>query len=142
MYSGKDNNSGNSYAYTKAFQINNRTVTPTTHLRYWIYPQSTATSDLVSENNSTCVAVDLILYNQEDNKESNLRDTGATDLKGNRIHPAFQCGKLTMDAWNEVVVPIGAIANGKQIRQIDIGYDQAAKTGGYRGFIDDIRITE
>ncbi len=37
---------------------------------------------------------------------------------------------------------LGAAANGKQISQIDIGYDQAANTGGYRGLIDDIRITQ
>lgn len=72
---------------------------------------------------------------------SNLRDTGVTDQRGNRAHPAAQCGKLTLDAWNFVSVPIGAVADGKQIVQLDIGYDQAANVGGYRGFIDDIRVT-
>jgi len=46
-----------------------------------------------------------------------------------------------MDAWNYVSVPLGTVANGKQIVEFDIGYDQPANTGGYRGFIDDIRIS-
>jgi len=33
------------------------------------------------------------------------------------------------------------VAKGKQIVQFDFGYDQAGNTGGYRGFIDDIRIS-
>jgi hypothetical protein len=31
---------------------------------------------------------------------------------------------------------------GKLITQINVGYDQKASTGGYRGFIDDVRISE
>ncbi|MEU4155632.1 hypothetical protein [Actinoplanes sp. NPDC026670] len=141
MYSGRDNSISSSFAYTKAFQVNNRGITPTTKLKYWIYPQSPATSDLVTGGNSSCVAIDLI-FSDDVGSLSNLRDSGTLDQTGDRVHPAYQCGKLTMDTWNEVVVPIGAIANGKQLTQIDIGYDQPANTGGYRGFIDDIRITE
>jgi hypothetical protein len=47
-----------------------------------------------------------------------------------------------MDTWNEVVVPLGGSGNGKLITQINVGYDQKANTGGYRGFIDDVRISE
>ncbi|MEV4278430.1 LamG-like jellyroll fold domain-containing protein [Actinoplanes xinjiangensis] len=143
MYSGGDTSLNSSHAYTKAYQLNNLAVTPTTKLKYWIYPESNAASGMATGSNSTCVAVDLIFFDQKTNSYSNLRDeTGATDQKGNRVHPSLQCGKLTMDTWNEVIVPIGAIANGKQLVQADVGYDQPTKTGGYRGFIDDIRISE
>lgn len=139
MYSGKDNNDIRSFAYTRAFQVNNVKVSPSTRLTYRIYPQSTTSSSLVSGNNSTCVAIDLIFTDVAGN-QTNLRDSGATDERGNLAHPAYQCAKLTKDTWNEVVVPLGAVAAGKQISQIDIGYDQPGSTGGYRGFIDDIRI--
>ncbi|WIM94616.1 LamG domain-containing protein [Actinoplanes oblitus] len=141
MYSGKDNSATTSYAYTKAFQVAGVKVTPATRLTYRIYPQSTRTSDLVSGNNSSCVAIDLI-FTDAGGAQSNLRDSGATDQNGNRAHPLYQCGKLAMDTWNEVVVPLGAIANGKQVSQLDIAYDQPLNTGGYRGFIDDIRISD
>jgi hypothetical protein len=137
LYSGKDNSATKSYAYTKAYALSNVTVRPSTTLSYWIYPQSTATSSLVSGVNSSCVAVDLIFGNGK-----SLRDSGATDQHGNKAHPAQQCGKLTMDAWNEVVVPLGAVAGGQQIARVDVGYDQALNTGGYRGYVDDLKITD
>jgi hypothetical protein len=138
LYSGKDTNATSSFAYTKVFGFDSLTVTPTTRLSYWIYPQS---SGLASGINSTCVAVDLIFANPATGARNNLRDSGSTDQRGNRAHPAHQCGKLTMDTWNFVSVPLGAVATGKQVVQLDVGYDQPANTGGYRGFIDDIRIT-
>lgn len=100
-----------------------------------IDPQSSATSNLVSGNNSSCVAIDQIFSDG-----TNLRDAGATDQHGIRVHPAYQCGHLTMDTWNEVIVNLGSFVNGKTIIRIDEGYDQPANTGGYRGYIDDISI--
>src|SRR5581483_8886982 len=96
---------------------------------------STAGANLASGNNSSCVAIDLIF---SDN--TNLRDSGATDHYGIRAHPAFQCGHLTMDAWNQIVVNLGDFVNGKTIMRLDVGYDQSGNTGGYRGYIDDISI--
>jgi len=139
MYSGLDNSATSSYAYMEIFDLTgqNITVTPSTVLTYWIYPQSSATSNLVSGNNSSCVAVDLIF---SDN--TNLRDSGATDQNGNRAHPASQCGTLKMDSWNRETVNLGAFVNGKTIVRIDLGYDQPANTGGYRGYIDDLSIAQ
>ena len=137
LYSGKDNSATSSYAYTKAYSLNNVTVRASTTLSYWIYPQSSATSSLVSGTNSSCVAVDLIFGNGK-----SLRDSTATDQRGNRAHPAKQCGKLTMDAWNQVVVPLGAVAAGQTIVKVDVGYDQPANTGGYRGYLDDLKISD
>lgn len=137
MYSGDAQNSAADFAYMRIFDLSgdNVTVGPNTTLSYWIYPQSSATNNLVSGSNSTCVAIDLIFSDG-----SNLRDSGAVDQNGNRAHPAYQCGHLTLDSWNQVTVKLGSVANGKTILRIDEGYDQPNSTGGYRGYIDDISI--
>ena len=143
LYSGKDNNATRSFAYTGAFALSDVFVTPSTRLSYWIYPQSKANSFNYAEgNNSTCVAADLILTDQFDATKKTLRDSGVVDQSGTSIHPGGQCNHLTLDKWNYVSVPLGAFANGRQINQIDIGYDQSPNTGGYRGWVDDVRITE
>lgn len=142
VYSGKDTSAISSYAYTKAFAVSDTYVTPTTRLSYWIFPQSKANSSGLAEGaNSTCVGIDLIFRNVVNGSESSLWDAGARDGWGNDARPAGQCGALTLDTWNHVSVPLGTVANGKQIVQLDIGYDQPGNTGGYRGFIDDIRIS-
>jgi predicted alpha-1,2-mannosidase len=138
MYSGMDNSASSSFAYMKVFDLSasNITLTSTTKLSYWIYPQSTATSNLVSGSNSTCVAIDIVFSDG-----SNLRDSGVTDQNGNRLHPASQCGHLTLDQWNNVIANLGNLS-GKTISRIVVGYDQPANTGGYRGYIDTISITK
>ena len=97
-------------------------VGPNTTLNYWIYPQDNAANGLVSGNNSTCVAIDIIFTDG-----SSLRDSGAVDQHGNRVHPNYQCGHLNLDQWNQVLSTIGSAVNGKTISKIDIGYDQPAK---------------
>ena len=138
MYSGKDTSTATSYAYMKVFDLSAHplTVGPGTTLSYWIYPQSSATAGSgVSGANSSCVAIDLIFAGG-----TSLRDSGAADQSGNRLHPAFQCGQLAMDSWNHVTSAIGKVAAGRSIIRIDLGYDQPANTGGYRGYIDDLSI--
>ena len=111
-------------------------VDSATTLAYWIYPQSAATGyGLPSGYNSTCVSVDLVFSDG-----SNLRDSGAIDQHGNRAHPEYQCNHLTLDAWQEVTVNLGAYVNGKTILRLEVGYDQPNSTGGYRGYLDDISI--
>ncbi len=137
MYSGLDNSATSSYAYLKVFDVSaqNIAITSSTKLSYWIFPQSSATSNLVSGSNSSCVAIDLVFTDG-----SNLRDSGVTDQTGDRVHPASQCGHLTMDAWNNVTANLGTLS-GKTIARIIVAYDQPANTGGYRGYVDDIAIT-
>ncbi len=101
-----------------------------------IYPQSHTSNGNVSGSNSTCVAIDMVFSNSTD-----LRDSGAVDQNGHTIHPAGQCGHLTLDSWNYVVSNIGAKVSGRTINRIDLGYDQANVTGGYRGYVDDIKIS-
>lgn len=141
MYSGLDTSTTTSYAYMELFDLAGQyiTVGPNTVLSYWIYPESPSGSapgaNLTSGDNSSCVAIDLIF---SDN--TNLRDSGATDQNGNRAHPAYQCGKLKMDSWNLETIDLGKFVNGKTIVRIDLGYDQPANTGGYRGYLDDLSI--
>ena len=141
MYSGNDTSTSTSYAYMQVFdlQASPITVGSTTTLEYWIFPQSSSNIGLVSGSNSTCVALDVI-FSDSNGTLSNLRDSGAVDQNGNRAHPAFQCGHLTLDSWNHVVINLGTHSNGLKVVRIDLGYDQPGNTGGYRGYLDDISI--
>jgi hypothetical protein len=47
--------------------------------------------------------------------------------------------QLTLDIWKNVTARLG-VANGKEIAQVNIAYDQPANTGGFRGYVDVIRI--
>ena len=142
VYSGKDNSATSSYAYMKMFGSSDFYVTPTTRLSYWIYPQSKDNSGGMADgDNSSCVAIDLIFRDPASRSLRTLRDSGATDERRHPAHPAAQCGNLTLDTWNYVSVPLGQLLNGQQIVQVDFGYDQPGGTGGYRGYIDDIRIS-
>jgi predicted alpha-1,2-mannosidase len=137
MYSGSAQGQSADYAYDQLFDLSGQNVTvgSSTTLSYWIYPQSSATNSLVTGTNSTCVAIDLIFSDG-----SNLRDSGALDQNGNRAHPAYQCGHLTSDTWNQVTVKLGSYVNGKTVVRVDLGYDQPNGSGGYRGYVDDISI--
>ena len=138
MYSGNAGG-GSPHAYLKVFDFSNSPVPvgSATTLSYWIYPQSNATTPYVAagSTNSECVAVDLIFTDG-----STLRDSGATTSAGVSIHPASQCGHLTLDTWNHVTVNLGTHSSGKQINRLLIGYDQPGGSGGYRGYVDDISI--
>jgi hypothetical protein len=140
MYSGSGQGGGNVYAYLKVYDLGGSPLSIGTGktLSYWIYPQSNATSSWVpaGSNNSTCVAVDMIFTDG-----SALRDSGAVDQNGNRLHPASQCGHLTLDAWNHVTVDLGTDNANKQINRILVGYDHPNTTGGFRGYLDDLTVS-
>jgi RHS repeat-associated protein len=139
LYSGNDTSSTTSHAYMKLFDLSSQNIVvgPNTVLSYWIYPQNSASAPApVSGSNSTCVAIDMIFTDGSD-----LRDSGAVDQNGNQLHPAHQCGHLKLNQWNLVTSDIGARVSGKTINRIDVGYDQPANTGGYRGYLDDITLS-
>jgi predicted GH43/DUF377 family glycosyl hydrolase len=138
LYSGDAKGGSTDYAYTKAFDLSADPVKADsgTTLSYWIYPQSSSSISGVTGDNSTCAAVDMIFSDG-----TALRNSGAVDQNGNRLHPAYQCGHLKLDQWNYVTSDIGAKVAGKTIVRIDVGYDQPGSTGGYRGYIDDISLT-
>jgi predicted alpha-1,2-mannosidase len=130
MYSGLDNDATRSFSYNKVFDVN-IAVNNTTKLSYWIHPQG-------GSAHSRYVAVDLIFSDG-----SSLRDSGATDQNGVRVHPELQGrgGRLVNDQWNNVQSNIGQWMAGKTIVRILVAYDQPGATGNFRGYIDDIQIT-
>lgn len=133
LYSGDGH--GAAYAYLNVFDVSHQplTVTPSTTLSYWIYPQDGFVGAVGAS--STRVALDLIFADG-----SNLRDAGAVDQQGVRLHPAYQCHHLVVNTWNKVVAPIGAAVAGRTIVRLDVGYDEPQNAGPYRGYIDDISI--
>ena len=140
MYSGLAQGGSSVHAYMKTYDLSGSPLAIGTSktLSYWIYPQSNATSGWVpaGSGNSTCVAIDLIFTDG-----STLRDSGAVDENGTSIHPAHQCGHLTLDTWNHVTVNLATSNANKEISRILVGYDNPNSTGGYRGYIDDVTIS-
>ncbi|WP_184847272.1 GH92 family glycosyl hydrolase [Allocatelliglobosispora scoriae] len=127
LYSGNDLSATSSFSYNRVFDVN-IPVTAATTLSYWVYPQSGGHLD---------VAVDLIFTDG-----SNLRDSGAVDQYGVRVHPTFQGNGsvLGFDKWNYVTSAIGNNVAGKTVDRILIAYDQPLNTGTFRGWFDDISI--
>jgi hypothetical protein len=70
-----------------------------------------------------------------------LRKLGAVDQNNRPLTPAGQGGHLKLNQWNSVESVIGAVAAGKTIARINIGYNQPHASGSYRGYIDDIILT-
>jgi predicted GH43/DUF377 family glycosyl hydrolase len=129
MYSGDAAGAAADYAYMKLFDTSAHppSIDANTTLSYWIYPQSA---------NSTCVALDMVFSDG-----TALRNLGAKDQNGNQLHPAHQCGHLTLNQWNYVTSDIGAVAAGKTLERINLGFDEPGGSGTYRGYVDDISLT-
>ncbi|MER7281242.1 GH92 family glycosyl hydrolase [Dactylosporangium sp. NPDC000244] len=128
MYSGADTSTTTSYSYNRVFDVD-IAVGPGTTLSYWVFPQSGGNLD---------VAVDLAFTDG-----TYLRDSGAVDQHGVRLHPQYQGSGnvLFFDTWNFVTSNIGANVAGKTIDRILIGYDKPDGTGTFRGYFDDLSIT-
>jgi lysophospholipase L1-like esterase len=104
-------------------------VSKFTKLDYWIYPQN---------DNARFAAVDLIFTDG-----TSLRDSGAVDQNGHSVHPsAGHGGSIPLDAWSQINVNIGQKLEGKVIDKIWIEYDRQGYTGPFRGYIDNISITD
>jgi hypothetical protein len=127
MYSGTDDSASSSYVYFKVFSVN-IPITSATKMSYWIYPQ---------QANGMYVAVD---YHCTDG--TTLRDSGAVDYNGFSMHPnAGHGGNLSLNAWTDIQCNVGQWLAGKTVDKIWIAYDHPPATGQFRGYIDDIKIT-
>jgi archaellin len=127
MFSGTDNSSSISYAKYKVFDVN-IPITSSTKLGYWLYPQM---------DNARYVAIDLIMTDG-----TTLRDSGAVDYYGFSMHPnAGHGGKIPLNAWTNIKSNIGNWLAGKTIDRIIVNYDRPSHKGQFRGYIDDIVIT-
>ena len=128
MYSGSDNSATQSYSYQRIFAAD-LPIGPSSVLSYWIYPQQAT---------GTFVAVDL-----QFSDGSALRDSGAVDQFGVRAHPQLQGegGHLVLNQWNLIRVNLGALA-GRTVTRVDVGFDRPTGTGPFRGYVDDIAVTD
>ncbi len=124
-YAAYDNSTDSSSIYFRVFPVN-IPVNPHTQLSFYTYPQSSL---------ARYVSVDLVM-----NDGTTLRSSGALDTAGISMHPA--AGRGIVNTWDKVKSNIGLWLNGKTISRICIGYDHAAETGNFRGYIDDIAIDE
>ena len=108
-------------------------VTATTNLSYWLYPANLGGGN----TNSSYVAVDLLFSDG-----SWLRNLGAVDQNGVAVSPSQQgaSGRLVPGAWNFVSSNIGAVAAGKTLVEIDVGYDHAAGTAPFQAYLDDLLV--
>jgi len=110
-------------------------VGPRTRLSWKIFPE--LLGDL--RYPSTYAAVDLRFTDG-----TYLSDLAAHDAHGTAATPAGQgAGKiLYADQWNSVRVDVGAVARGKRIDQVLLGYDNDAGTDGTRfaGWLDDVAL--
>lgn len=134
MYSGQATGAADDHAYMKLFDLSDQPVAVgrNTTLTYSIYPQAAGVdAPYVSGDDSSCVALDLIFSD----------GTSLHELAGSPLTPQSQCGELPLGQWDQVSVDVGKVAAGKRIVRVDLGYDQPASTGGYRGYIDDVALT-
>src|SRR5262249_44290676 len=122
------------YSYNKVFDVN-LTLTPTTELSYMIFPELTG-GDL--RNPATYVAVDLAFSDG-----TYLSDLGAVDTQGALLSPQGQGASKTLYTmqWNAKRAAIGAVAAGKTVQRILIGYDDpTGPPTTFKTWVDDIRI--
>lgn len=127
MYSGKDTSATGSFAYFKAFNVT-IPVSAGTKLSYWLRP---------GQANGRFVGVDLHFTDG-----STLRDSGAVDQRGYSMHPnAAHGGSIALNGWTQIQSDIGRWTAGRMIDRIWIAYDQPSGTGDFRGYLDDIQIT-
>ncbi len=124
-YAGHDNSADSSFIYFRVFPVNIR-VNPHTQLSFYTYPQTAL---------ARYISVDLVMSDG-----TTLRNSGAFDSTGVSMHPST--GRGVVNTWNKNISNIGFWLNGKTIDRICIGYDHAAETGDFRGYVDDIAITE
>jgi predicted alpha-1,2-mannosidase len=138
QYSGGHTGDGHAYAYNKVFDVD-LPVHADTELSYVLFPELTGGN---LDYPSTYAAVDLAF--SDGTYLSDL--AGAQDQNFARLSPNGQGESKTLyaDQWNQKVARLGAVAAGKTIKRILIGYDDPrgnAKTL-FNGWVDDISIAD
>jgi predicted alpha-1,2-mannosidase len=133
--SGKHLKDGRAFSYNKVFDVN-VPVTRDSELSYLIFPEFTR-GDL--SNPATYAAVDLAFTDG-----TFLSGLKAVDQHGARLSPTGQGASKTLYTaqWNAKRSRIGAVAAGKTIDRILVGYDKPAGPTTFRTWFDDIRIAD
>ena len=102
--------------------------------RIKIQPGATLTYEYYAENNlGRFVAVDLEFEN------GNLRDSGAVDQNGVRMHPSSAKTEAT-GAWVTVTCDLPEKCMGRVIREVRIAYDHPADVGPFTAYVRNISI--
>jgi hypothetical protein len=111
------------YAYSVSIP-----VSKTTKLSYWIYPQ---------QLNATMEKVDLHCTDG-----TTLHSLGGVYSFVDTTAPYHIPGQIPINAWSKISVDAGKVLAGKTIDAVWIVYDNTGSNGQFRGYIDDIFITD
>ncbi|MFF3917311.1 GH92 family glycosyl hydrolase [Streptomyces sp. NPDC001852] len=132
-YAGRHTAAGRAYSYNKVFDVNVK-VGGDTQLSYRIFPQM---ADGDRDYDATNVSLDLAFTDG-----TYLSGLGALDQHGFPLSPRGQgeSKSLYVNQWNNVVARIGAVAAGKTVDRILVGYDSPAGPAKFRGWIDDVAL--
>ncbi|WP_307812369.1 GH92 family glycosyl hydrolase [Phycicoccus sp. CSK15P-2] len=134
-FSGGHTAEGRGYAWNRLFDVD-VPVGPDSRLTYRIFPDMVS-GDLTYP--STYSAVDLRFTDG-----TYLSDLGAEDVHGTSASPSGQgAGKiLYANQWNAVTVELGAVAAGRTVDRVLVGYDnpEASTDTRFGGWLDDLGI--
>jgi predicted alpha-1,2-mannosidase len=130
---GRHTADGAAYAYNKVFDVD-LSVSEKTELKYLVLPEFNR-ADL--SNPATYTAVDLAFTDG-----TYLSDLNAVDQHGVVLSPAAQGASKTLYTaqWNQRAARIGAVAAGKTIDKILVGYAKPGGPTSFRAWFDDISI--
>jgi predicted alpha-1,2-mannosidase len=134
-YAGHQTAEGRGYTWNKIADVDVE-VTRDTRLSYKIFPEHIE-GDLSYP--STYAALDLAF-----DDGSYLSDLKAKDHHGFELSPRGQgdAKGLSTNQWNTIEADLGTVAAGKTIKRILVGYDKPAGPAEFRGWLDDLRISQ
>ncbi|MGW8552898.1 GH92 family glycosyl hydrolase [Streptomyces tubercidicus] len=135
-YAGTHTAHGRGYSYNKIFDVD-VPVTAATSLSYKIFPEMAQRDP---DYPATHAAVDLAFTDG-----TYLSELSAVDQHGTPLTPRGQAAAKTLLAnqWNNREARIGAVAAGKTVDRILVGYDAPSAPGtapSFRGWIDDLTL--
>ncbi|MGA5130272.1 GH92 family glycosyl hydrolase [Streptomyces olivoreticuli] len=132
-YGGRHRATGHAYAYNKIFAVKVK-VTPETLLSYKIFPSMPEADPRYP---ATHAALDLAFTDG-----TYLSGLGAVDQHGAPLTPQGQAESKTLyvNQWNAKESRIGAVAAGKTVARVLIGYDSPVGPAKFRGWVDDISL--
>ena len=129
MYAGTANGGKRTQCYYKVFDLSKagKVIDPDTLLYYWIYPE---------QDNARYVGLDIQFTDG-----STLSRSRCVDQNGQPLRPsAGHGGTIPLDAWSVITSRLGSLA-GRRIKTIWVVFDRPGAMGQYRGYIDDVRLS-
>lgn len=119
---------GNAICSMKAYSTH-LPIDSSTMLSYWIYPQ---------QDNARFVGVELHCTDG-----TTLSCSGAVDLRGQAMDPSAGHGDESgVRTWSQIECNIGKWLAGKTVDEVSVLYHNPNGNGQYRGYLDDIVITD